>query len=406
MNRHSLFFKLNLLFSVALISTIIGAFILFGHQKARQWRDDIFKIRLLLKEQHLRQNIPTEFTEMLGLEKIEGTQKREILQNGFRRQLMRMPREHRRAFRKQILIRYQGERYLFIKNGKNSILLHIHHKGTVTRQWITLAIFGVVILFLIVLYLLIRRSLLPLKKLEKSIIEYGEGKMPKCTQIDGKDEIARVNNAFCNATQKVQMLTNSRQLFIRNLFHELNTPVTKGKLLAEISEDAQTKNMLNSIFNRLSILLQELARMEQISSKSYKLKLKPVRIVELIDHARDLLYIEEPIDYKIDTKLIEADFNAMSLVFKNLIDNGRKYGTNFKIRESNNMLCFESKGEPLQEPLSYYTQAFVKKEGHRETGFGLGLYIVQEILTLHNMKLEYNHKDGINLFCLSAINKL
>ena len=139
--------------------------------------------------------------------------------------------------------------------------------------------------------------------------------------------------------------------------------------------------------------------MEKITSQSYTITKKPVPIVELIDQARDLLYLDDPIPTNVTSETVEADFATMSIVFKNLIDNGAKYGKNLKIIYEDNTLSFISEGKPLQEDLKHYTQAFSKGTmTESQKGFGLGLYIVNEILQKHKMQLVYKYTNGENWF--------
>jgi two-component system OmpR family sensor kinase len=189
-------------------------------------------------------------------------------------------------------------------------------------------------------------------------------------------------------------------LFVRNIFHELNTPVTKGKILAELVDEPRTQSMLDSIFSRLASLLKELAQMEQITSQDTVLHTQPVRLIELIDQARDLLYLSEPIPSNVTDEMIEADFSTMSIAFKNLIDNGRKYGENLTILKHDHGIDFISESKPLTHPLAYYVEPFSAGDTRSNEGFGLGLYIVNEIAKKHGMELRYRHWEGKNIFTL------
>jgi len=153
--------------------------------------------------------------------------------------------------------------------------------------------------------------------------------------------------------------------------------------------------MLESIFNRLDSLLKELAQMEQISSKSYTLNIQKIPIIELIDSAKELLYLES-VEHNITQEYINCDYKSMVLVFKNLMDNAIKHGSNLSIEYKNGSICFLSKGKKLEKSLEYYTQEFTSQN----SGFGLGLYIVKEILKMHNMDLKYSYRDGLNIFCI------
>ena len=96
----------------------------------------------------------------------------------------------------------------------------------------------------------------------------------------------------------------------------------------------------------------------------------------------------------------------MSIVFKNLIDNALKYGQNPEIIYENDMLSFISEGEALQGDFNAYLAPFSDKKSSGTSGFGLGLYIVKEVLNMHNMGLEYTYHDGKNQFTINFKNNL
>jgi two-component system OmpR family sensor kinase len=91
----------------------------------------------------------------------------------------------------------------------------------------------------------------------------------------------------------------------------------------------------------------------------------------------------------------------MVLVLKNLLDNGMKYGKNkcVLLRTRKGVIEVVSNGDPLEHPLSYYTEPFSQAE-KRSSGFGLGLYIVDSILQKIGYRLGYRHEDGKNIFML------
>ena len=397
MNRHSILFKLNILFIIALLATIIAAFSMTMHMAKKDQNELFYKSRLIIKEMRTTGEVPHNLLQEFRLKMVKNAEKREVLQNAHKRKHDIGPR-HLRAHRE--FLAYKGHGYLHIKLRNINVLLE--DEQTFMGRFFTpiLVLMGILFL-LIMMYILLRRSLVPLKKLEKDIVSYGEGALKDYTYHNKKDEVSLASNAFYQAVEKVEKLKNSRELFIRNLFHELNTPVTKGKILTEIVDEPKTKEMLDSIFTRLSSLLRELAQMEKLTSENYTLSKKPVRIRELIDEASDLLYLEEEVETNVSDEMIEADFSSMSIVFKNLIDNAYKYGENLEIKVDSHQVCFMSSGEALSEGLTYYTEAFSKgRETGTQKGFGLGLYIVSEILKKHDMNFSYEHKSGQNIFII------
>lgn len=379
---------------MAIVATLVTFF--FGSQfvQKRISGDDFFKVRVILREIHLNRSLHKDTAELLDAKVIKEPRKHTILLGAKRLNIPPFLRRHH--LRGIEVLEYQGKRYYLIQREAASYLIRFESSNN-SVEYIVNLIFFALMAFLVINYWLIRKSLSPLSRLEKDIKNYSNGKSLEPKYIESTNEVARINNAFYDYASKATALTKSRELFIRNIFHELNTPVTKGKLLAEISSDTATKEMLESIFNRLDTLLKELAQMEKISSKSYILEIKRVPVIELIDSAKELLYLED-IEHNISNEVLACDFKAMQLVFKNLIDNAIKYGSNLQIEYNSGRICFKSEGEKLKKPLSEYTYAF----NGSSNSFGLGLYIVKEILDMHKMDLEYSYKEGVNSFCIRA----
>ena len=401
MSRHSVFFKLNLLFLLALAVTLLATGFLLKHLEMKERMELRLKGRLIAQELRRTKRISGESLRALDLRRVTDPQKLRRVSERLKRQQRRGVRHHRRFLLRTIRDR---EGLLLVLRLGDRTLIFAPRGGWWARNSVPMLIVLGVLATLSLLYWLLRRSLEPLRLLEQEIRRYGEGRKlgERAPYTEGEDEIARLARAFYEAAERVERLGRSRQLFVRNILHELNTPVTKGKLLAEISRDPATGEMLHSIFDRLSLLLEELAQVERFTAAEVKLSLRPVRIVDLIDQARDRLYLEEPIPYEGENARIMADFGSMAIVFKNLIDNGLKYGESLRIRLRGSSLEFVSAGERLRHPLEWYLHPF-KKESERSEGFGLGLYIVHEILRRQGMRLEYRHAEGCNIFAVTPL---
>jgi len=399
MSIHSIFFKLNALFVVALLATLMAGVMTVKQLDKRDQNELLVKSRLIMHTWRSERERPDDLIRELGLVEVSSPWP-EAVQRYLQEHHGRLSEPGQPPYRTEEVFTVSGYLYLWIRTRQFDLLLR-EQQSRQSRLLVPILFFGGMVALLGVIYWLLRRSLLPIRRLEADIRRYGEGEAPERSIFSsGQDEIARVGNAFYASARRTRQLIRSRQLFVRNIFHELNTPVTKGKILAELAEDSQTRSMLDSIFSRLATLLRELAQMEQVTSDDTRLQLRSVRIVELIDQARDLLYLDGPIPSNVTDQVIEADFATMSIAFKNLIDNARKYGKGLMIHVVGNRIEFQSEGPPLEHPLSYYTEPFASGESRSGEGFGLGLYLVDAIARKHGMRLEYRYENGRNIFAL------
>ncbi len=405
MKRHSILFKLDVLFTLALVATLLAAWMSIRQLERRDRVSLMLKSRMVMQELRQGGGLDDEWLGKLDLERIEGKTKERILSQASIRHRMTMG-EGKRRYGKKILHR-NGEIYLLLRTREGGeVLLHSRH-DLWQLYLLPGVLFGGVLILLIFSYWTLRRALSPMRRLEEDIRRYGEGEALQYRELfaSGEDEISRIARAFYDSAQKLQRYGEARRLFMRNLLHELNTPVTKGKLLAELSEEPRTRRMLGSIFERLSTLLGELVELERIASGNEPFRNREERRVrELLEEAQRRLYLEDlPVDVPEEARIF-ADPEAMTIVFKNLLDNAVKYGREPCVRMEGDGILFCSEGPALEYPLEHYTEPFRQEYGEEKgKGYGLGLYIVREILQRHGMELGYRREGKRNIFSVSRV---
>ena len=108
--------------------------------------------------------------------------------------------------------------------------------------------------------------------------------------ISSHDELGEIADEFNKTMKKLNDLKEARELFLRNVLHELRTPVMKGKIISEIINDAEFKDDLRQIFLREELILSELTRIEKFSSNELSLNKNDYRLVDIVDHAMDLIF--------------------------------------------------------------------------------------------------------------------
>lgn len=291
-------------------------------------------------------------------------------------------------------------RYIIINNDRFNIVLENLNKPKVPYE--LLIAFLAATLLMLVLYSWMIRSIKPLSILKNEIIKFSDGKLNISCKSDQNDEIAEVANAFDYAAQKIRELLHSRQLLLRAIMHELKTPIAKGRLVSEMIDDKRQQKRFHAIFERLNLLIDEFAKVEQVASKNFITDLKLYKINDIIDSSVDMLMLDNPNEHVRSVisrnYVIKADFELLSLAIKNLLDNGIKYSADRQVQivVKDEKIKISNYGEELCEPLEEYFKPFHASRG----GLGLGIYIVKSILDIHKLKLQYHYEDGRNIFTI------
>ena len=405
MNKSSIFLKINIIFIIAVLALTSTFFPLYFFLNKKEGK---LEIRHIMKKMH---RLELELKRYKKYHK-EHYDKEEIYKNYNFKVLNQ--KQGAKIKQKALLIFNNHRRYkiylfdkkIYILNKKNNTIYEnteLQEKNYF-KEFILIA-YILILIFIYLIYKTLKKTFQPLKTLEEEIKKLGQGKTDINTKTNKKDEISIVSNEFHKAVEKIKSLENARSLFLRNIMHELKTPITKGKISTALLKD-ENKEILENVFTRLELLIKEMANIEKLNTKNYDLVKKNYRIIDLIDNAKDLLFIKNGVIEIFKNENINVDFKLFSIVIKNLIDNALKYSKDKKIYIyiKENKLHFKSLGAKLKKDFKDYTEAFFKGELNKENqkGFGLGLYIVNEILKKHDFDFAYNYEDGYNIFIIKT----
>jgi len=396
---------IHILFSVAII-ILIATFLLFlswdkDRQKIEEFkRYQLISITFLSK---LRQNpsvkalekiyvdlqvIPIPTTEVQKLKKDISTRGKTLFSGGSSVGQVRV-------------FAIEDNHYIYVQRMEHNLLLKDDTTENFNFEY-AIAIGVFLISLLLLLYLAVLKKLSPLKKLHKQIQRFAKGDVQTRISYQYDDEIGKIAKSFDDAIIHINELSASKNLFMRNLMHELKTPITKGRIVVEMLEDESTKKVLVRAFERMNELISELAELERVTTQSFEPNFEYVMIDEVIRESKELLMAENNlVKIDIENSALTTDIKLMALAIKNLLDNGIKYGKNKQVllRTEGKSIEIVSEGEALKYELSYYTEPFSQEE-KRSSGFGLGLYIVHSILDKLGYLLWYRHEDGKNIFMI------
>jgi len=402
MPRSSIFITITFIFGLALVSIFLAFLWLMGFDKQNYTRElnnkysNVARTNLLYmggiinKAQYDRQLLNIDMPEITAK-----NEKEEILKNAA------VLEEISSDLGSSAILLYDKHHYLKIEH-LDELKLLMDKEFQPYRYEVIKAVFAVVAVILLAAYIFVIYKIKPLRKLKRQIVKFANGELNGVQNVgNGKDEISEVSEAFYEAVCQIKALNDSRHLFLRNIMHELKTPITKGLIAAQMIEKSKNQERLISVFHKLENLINELAAIEQITSKIGLTNKTPCLMRDLIDEAIDIAMVEkEHVGIsELDEVRVMVDFKLFSVAIKNMIDNGIKYSTDkhVNIMVSKDHMKFITQGEKLKNDLDFYIQPFIKGEDAQKS-FGLGLYIVSNILEAHGLKFGYEYKNGMNVF--------
>ncbi len=371
-----------------------------------------FPIVRMFVNEHKRGGLSTQLKMNLEVMNIEVVTNRDLIEKVLNNNQVEV------LFKKRIkrfytkVINLDKTNYIYMKNRHQSFLLKDNNTIQKHKKFVVILVFIVILLTLIISFITTLRKLYPLKLLKDKVTTLGDENFDfDCCDTTKKDEVSQLALEFKKSASKLNTLKESRNIFIRNMMHELKTPITKGKFLIELDSTEENIQKLKKVFDNLETLINEFASIEElITSSKDNLEKNNYFLEDILDEAFDKLLIEKDVITN-ETKNIKLDvhFKLFSLAIKNLIDNAIKYshGTKPVITTQNDDIIIQNHGNKLSNKLETYFEPFSKDENKKAGSFGLGLYIVFNILKANDYALEYEYENGINRFkCVKVKEKI
>lgn len=410
MKRSSVFYTITFIFALALTSIFLAFLWLMDYDKQNYARELNAKYSTIARNQlFLMSGIinEKEYERQTGDFKMpeitNEQQKEEILANAT------VLEEISADIGSSAIMIYQNHHYLKVQH-VDKVLLLKDNDYQPYRYDIIKIIFSLVAIILLAAYVFVIRKLKPLRKLKRQIAKFAAGEIDEVQNVSsGNDEISEVAEAFYDAVSQIKSLNASRKLFLRNIMHELKTPITKGRLAAEMIEKSKNQERLVSVFIKLENLINEFAAVEQVTSSIALNNTKICRIDDVIDEALDIAMVDpgQVTISKLEDVSLNADFKLLAIAAKNMIDNALKYSPNkhVNITITRESIKFINEGERLSKELRHYVEPFTKGESAQKS-FGLGLYIVENIIKAHKLTLGYEYKNGLNVFSFENLQNI
>ncbi|RXK01460.1 hypothetical protein CRV02_08090 [Arcobacter sp. CECT 8989] len=249
-----------------------------------------------------------------------------------------------------------------------------------------------------------------LDKLNKGVLQlFKDDETTIKIDIGKNNELSEITHNLNSYLEKQSDIIHSREELLRNISHELKTPISKAKFLLENlrhNKDNKQIDSLNSVFVDIEELTSKLLQREKLNFA--KVNSSKFKTSSLILESLSKLSIDDESKVEVDIKddfNIHADKYYLTIALKNLIDNAMKYADEspIVIEASENKIEVKNIAKKLSSDLIYYTQPFTR-EPNQQLGHGLGLNIVNKIIQIHDFKLEYTYKNPYNIFSITFKN--
>ena len=260
----------------------------------------------------------------------------------------------------------------------------------------------------------------PFARITKAIEDLTDGYQNEEISVPDYTETALITDAFNKMISRMRVLDESRQEFVSNVSHELKTPMTSMKVLADslvgqqdVPEELYQEFMrdITAEIDRENKIISDLLSLVKMDKKASDVNISHMDINQLLE---DILKRLRPIADKRNVDLIldsfrpvEADVDEVkfTLAISNLVENGIKYNVDdgwvrvtldadhkfFYITVADSGMGLpEDSIERIFERFYRVDKSHSKEIG----GTGLGLAITRSSIAMHHGAIKVFSKEG------------
>lgn len=261
--------------------------------------------------------------------------------------------------------------------------------------------FILAIVFIIGLYLFIRRYLKPVQLMKDRIEALEDGDLKSKIKIIGEDELADLSNSMNQLIDDISVLLNNKHQLLLEVSHELRSPLARMQLLIEMLPAHKNIIKLKEEVKFLEGMISNLLLSDRLSMPYSKLDLQQFSTQKIIGKVMDMFPTNCDrviINNNIPNELVYIDETKFSLALRNLLDNAFKYSRLKKNADieltivKNDDIEFKVKDSGIgisKTDIKQLTQPFFQANQTVSTkGFGLGLTICKKIIESHKGRLS------------------
>lgn len=219
-----------------------------------------------------------------------------------------------------------------------------------------------------------------------------------------------------------QRLAEQKNDFIRNVTHELKTPIATVSVAVEalqnfdaLQDPARTREYLDISrleLSRLSLLVDKVLRMSLFEKGEQDLKLEPVDLKSLVEEILGSMKLQfEKQGARVGFQTDGADFSFrgdrmhLASVVYNLLDNALKYSPlkpdiAVDLAQEPGQITLQVRDKGIGIPAAYRDKVFEKffrvptGDVHNVKGHGLGLSYVAGVVSQHGGRIELDSAAG------------
>ena len=255
--------------------------------------------------------------------------------------------------------------------------------------WTTLPSLVLIIIALIFL----KNQTKPLVRLAKAAERFGKGDYVNDFRPSGAQEIRKAAYEFDRMAKRINRHLNQRSEMLSGISHDLRTPLTRLKLQLAMLEQKDLSNKMSKDIDEMEKMLNDYLQFAKTQSKETSVNIDLKDLINQIKEEFDDQNLEIS---NIETISIKGRRSALKRSLENIIQNGLTYGKRVQVeaQKSKNLAVINIEDDGPGIPDDQYKNVFKpffrldKSRSLNQSGVGLGLAIVEDIINSHGGKVQ------------------
>jgi signal transduction histidine kinase len=276
------------------------------------------------------------------------------------------------------------------------------------NQWLIWIGLGAVVIGILLISVLLRRTLRPVRALTSAAERLGDGDLSQRVPVSGHSEMGELSKTFNSMANGLEKAEEQRRNLMADIAHELRTPLFNAQGYLEAMRDGTFKPDMNNIdvvyqqVKQLTALVEDVRLLALAESQALQLNIRPYPVKEVIERCAESFQPQASLkgitlgtEIAADIPDTSFDKTRIEQVISNLLQNaifhtpsGGQITIKAQMTADNRLsVTVGDTGPGIQEDdLAFVFDRFYKADRSRSAdtgGSGLGLAIAKELVEAH-----------------------
>ncbi|MBA3009568.1 MAG: HAMP domain-containing histidine kinase [Proteobacteria bacterium] len=306
--------------------------------------------------------------------------------------------------------RYHGRHFLKSTHEKGTFVFEFsgYDKNKTHYLWLLLILLISLSLVLGGAYFAVKKVLAPINWLHEGVKEVGRGNLLHIVPENRKDEFGKLAAAFNAMTRRLHQMLEFKHQLLRDVSHELRSPLTRVKVALEFPSDDQMKKSISGDILEMETMVTAILENARLHHDQANLEKQSSDLAAVVKDIAVSFESRTPgvVFFEHGPVICEFDRARIKTVVVNILENAIKYST----RDSDPVtICLDrhppwitvkitdtgigmdkTKLHRVLEPFYRLDKSRSKQTG----GYGLGLSLCKTIMDAHNGKIQIDSAPG------------